>query len=113
MKIAIPTDDGFTLSKKFSPASAYLVLTVELGEIVNQEMRRNKVTGFTISEFTTFNTIRDCSVVIVRSIGEGPSQVLKAQNKEIILTDESIVTSAVLHYLESSLQKESNSCCCP
>jgi predicted Fe-Mo cluster-binding NifX family protein len=113
MKIAIPTDDGLTLSKQFSPALAYLVLTVELGEIVHQEMRRNKIVDPTISEFSTFNTIRDCGVVMVKSIGQGPEEILRSQQKEIITTGETIVTSAVMHYLGSSLRKEANSCCCP
>jgi predicted Fe-Mo cluster-binding NifX family protein len=113
MKIAIPTDDGLTLARQFNPVLAYLVLTIELGEIVHQEMRWNKVMGSSVSEFPTFHTIHDCNAVIVRKIGEGSAEILKSQGKEISLTTETIITSALIHYLESSFQNESNTCCCP
>jgi predicted Fe-Mo cluster-binding NifX family protein len=113
MKIAIPTDDGLTLAPQFTPSMAYLVLTLELGEIVHQEMRWNNPKKSPVSEIPPFHTIRDCSVVIVREIGAGPADVLKSQEKEIIRTNETIITSAFMHYLGSSYKKESNTCCCP
>jgi len=113
MKIAIPTDDGLTLATQFNTALAYLVLTLELGEIVHQEKRLNNANEASVKEMPTFDMIRDCEVVIVREIGEGPAGLLKSQDKEIIRTNETIITSAIMHYLGSAYIKESNTCCCP
>ena len=113
MKIAIPTDDGLTLATQFNTALAYLVLTVELGEIVHQEKRLNNTNNVSVKEMTTFDMIRDCDVVIVREIGVVPTNILKSQDKEIIRTNETIITSAIMHYLGSAYKKESNTCCCP
>ncbi len=113
MKIAIPTDDGLTLALQIDTALAYLVLTVELGEIVYQEKRLNNAKEVSVSEIPVFDMISDCNVVFVREIGAGPADVLKLQGKEIIRTNETIITSAFMHYLESSYKKESNTCCCP
>jgi predicted Fe-Mo cluster-binding NifX family protein len=113
MKIAIPTNDGLTLAIQVNTALAYLVLTVELGEIVHQEKRLNNTNNVSVKEMTSFDMIRDCEVVILREIMEEPSGILKSPGKEIIRSNETIITSAIMHYLRSAYIKESNTCCCP
>ena len=113
MKIAIPTDNGLTLTTQFNTALAYLVLTLELGEIVHQEKRMNNGKEALVSDTHAYDTISDCDVVIVREIGAIQAGVLRAMGKEIIRTNETIITSAFMHYLGSSYRKESNTCCCP
>ena len=39
MKIAIPTNDGLTLSPRINEETSYLVFTLEFGEITYQEKR--------------------------------------------------------------------------
>jgi predicted Fe-Mo cluster-binding NifX family protein len=41
MKIAIPTDDGFTINQQLTPTKGFLVFTIQFGEVVEQEMRWN------------------------------------------------------------------------
>lgn len=41
MKIAVPTNDGATLSQHFGRSAAFLVFEVEDGQIKSQEMRAN------------------------------------------------------------------------
>jgi predicted Fe-Mo cluster-binding NifX family protein len=113
MKIAFPTDDGLTLAPQFSLALSYLVLTLELGEIVHQEKRLNNTRETAVSGKDAYDIINDCKVVIVREIGDEPAGVMKSQEKEIIRTSETIITSAFMHYMDSSYKKESNTFCCP
>jgi predicted Fe-Mo cluster-binding NifX family protein len=113
MKIAIPTDDGLTLAEKVRPAKGFLVVTVQLGEIVNQQLRWNLKNGVMTQEESLYGNLMDCDSIIVREIEEGQKDYLKSESKEVIPTREKIITCALMNYLNSSLRKESNTCCCP
>ena len=113
MKIAIPTNDGLTIYPDFGNARGFLVLTVELGEIANEEMRFNPFTTKYFSAPENLNSIHDCQSVILNNIGAGFHGLLHDLNKEIIRTKDTIITNACIHYLENNLRKESQTCCCP
>jgi predicted Fe-Mo cluster-binding NifX family protein len=113
MKIAIPTNDGLTIHPDFGNARGFLVLTVELGAITNEEMRFNPFTTKYFSAPENLDSIRDCQSVILNNINAGFNSLLSDQNKEIIWTKQTIITNACIHYLENNLLKASHTCCCP
>ncbi len=113
MKLAIPTNDRLTLSHDFGQAKGFLILTLELGEIIREEMRWNKLSDILCSADGFLTPIGDCQAVMVNDIGRTFERLVIAQNKEIIRTRESIITNAYVHYLEHTLREKANTCCCP
>jgi len=113
MKIAIPTHDGLTLVSGLNDATAYLVLTLELGEITNQEKRMIQDKKGPVNGTRSYDDIPDCEVLLVRDTMESSIGMLNSLGKEIIMTHEIFITSAIMHYLGAEYRKESNTCCCP
>ena len=113
MKIAIPTNDGLTVSSEFGHAKGFLVMSLELGEIIQEEMRWNKLSDIICSSDGIFSIISDCQAVMVENMGPSFLKIAARHNKEIIRTHEPIITNAYIHYLENTLRKETNTCCCP
>ena len=113
MKIAIPTEDGLTIHQYFMPVKGFLVSTIQLGQILNQEMRWNLNEEISGTEASTYGNLDDCDKIIVREIESHQQNFLQLQDKEVIKTGETIVTKALMQYLQTSLQKETNTCCCP
>ena len=110
MKIAIPTEDGLTIGS-YKPDSSFLILTLEFGEIINQEMKKNHLDGKLNTDNKPDTRLDDCSVIIARELGAATDMHKSA--KEIIITKEPFITSAIIQYLESEYTKTSNVCCCP
>ena|ERR1035438_164649 len=113
MKIAITTNDGLTVAQQFSSAKGFLVMTIQLGEIVQQEMRWNSANETSGSDDAPDSNLRDCDTVIVHNKGVNPKIYRLSLQKEIIDTDETIISKALMKYLSKSLLKETNVCCCP
>jgi hypothetical protein len=113
MKLAIPTEDGLTIRQQFSPLRGFLISTIELGEIVGQEMREMVTGEIKASEERWYHHLEDCEKVMVREIDQEHLNVLKNHRKEVITTGETIITTALIKFLNSSLQNETNKCCCP
>jgi predicted Fe-Mo cluster-binding NifX family protein len=113
MKIAIPTNDGFTVAQQFRSAKGFLVMTIQLGEIVMQEMRWNLPGDAVASNNVCNSNLSDCESLIIHKGGRNSGIYLQSLQKEIIETDETIITKALLQYLNKSLLKETNVCCCP
>jgi predicted Fe-Mo cluster-binding NifX family protein len=113
MKIAIPTEDGLTVNQYFTPVRGFLVSTIQFGEVVKQEMRWNPDTEIMASEDRSYQNLFDCEKVIVREIDFNQRNYLQSQKKEVIKTEEPIITNVLMQYLSTSLQKEANTCCSP
>ncbi|MCX6250882.1 MAG: hypothetical protein NTX61_09025 [Bacteroidetes bacterium] len=113
MKIAIPTEDAFIINQHFTPARGFLVSTIQLGQIVHQEMRWNLNSEILPSEGGPYKNLFDCDKVIVREIDPNQTNYLQLQDKEVIKTEETIITKVLMQYLQTSMQKETNTCCCP
>jgi hypothetical protein len=113
MKIAIPTNDGLTVASQLSPVKGFLVMTIYLGEIMNQEMRWINANGNVADEEKILSYLADCDRVLVREITGRQKEILLSDSREIIPTGETIITKAILSFLDLSLRKETNSCCCP
>jgi predicted Fe-Mo cluster-binding NifX family protein len=113
MIIAIPTEDGFTINQHFTPNNGFLVSIIQFGEIVKQEMRWNLNPGIPTSEDESYKTLADCDKVIVREIGLNQSDLLQLQKIDVIKTDETMIMKALMQYMRTVMQKESDTCCCP
>ena len=113
MKIAIPTDDGFTINQQFTPAKGFLVSTIQFAEVVEQEMRWNPENEMIPSKNEPYQNIFDCEKVIVREIDFNQTSFLQLHKIDIIKTEETIVTKVLMQYLQTVMKKESDTCCCP
>ena len=113
MKIAISTEDGFTINQHFTPAKGFLISTIQFSEVVEQDMRWNLNTEIPTSEDEFYKTLVDCDKVIVREIELNQSDFLQLHKIDVIKTDETIITKVLMQYMKTVMQKESDTCCCP
>ena len=101
IKIAIPTDDGQIIGKKFRGSRGFLVATIESGRIVHQELRWNLLSEMINSELGVLYNLCDCDAVIVSEIGKCLYQRLEADKKNIIRTIETDIPLALIQFIES------------
>ncbi len=110
IKIAIPTDDGVTISRHFGQARAFLVVTMEEGEIIDQELRElpnagghdhhhhhhdhdhghdhhHHGMGGNPAHMAKFEYVRDCQFLIGGGMGQPAMQRLQAMGLQVALTD--------------------------
>jgi predicted Fe-Mo cluster-binding NifX family protein len=124
MKIAAVSDDGLSISQHFGRASYYVVMTVEDGQIVADELRP-KVGHHTFAgqehshpasgerhgcdagsepkHRLMAETITDCEVLIAGGMGWGAYESLKASGIRPIVTDLTDIRQAVLRLLAGDL----------
>lgn len=124
MKIAAITDDGATLSQHFGRARHFLVVIVEDGRIVGQELREkaghhtfapHEATGHSHAGPHGFDPasrgrhaqmlviIADCQVVLAGGMGQGMYQNLQEAGIRPVLTDVADIHEAVRAFLEGRL----------
>lgn len=113
MKIAIPTQDGIMIAPYLGRPKGFLVLTIELGEIVNEEIRWNILSDILTSEDGYMYNLKDCSVIIAQEISDRVCKWLKLKQIQVICSKEVIITKIVMDYLTTTLVRESNTCCSP
>jgi hypothetical protein len=113
MKIAIPTDDGIMLPASSKNSKGYLVLTINGGEITNEELRWNKLSDLLTSENGIPQSLNDCPCVIVNPCFNGLEGLIKSKKIEAIITKEVIITKVIMEYLNITMRRESNICCSP
>ena len=124
MKLAFITDDGKTISRHFGRAAYYLVVEVEDGNVVNQEMREKLGHGqFTHQEShqtqgeghgmgaeshskhqSMAETISDCTALICGGMGMGAYQSMQSLNITPVVTQLSNIDEALDAYLKGELK---------
>lgn len=131
MKIAAVTDNGTTISSHFGRARQYVVVTVEDGKIVAQELRDKTACQhghhddhshheehteiLTVSEGTpaisshdphnhAVQIIADCAIVLARGMGQGMYANLQRAGIRPILTTVAPIATAVTAYIEGRLK---------
>ena len=124
MKIAVITDDGKTISRHFGRARQYVVVTVEDGQILHQELR-DKVGHHTFAPHQPtsdphagphgfdpasrnrhaqmLDAIQDCQAVLAGGMGFGMQQNLVEVGIRPVLTDLHDIQEAVLALVEGRL----------
>jgi predicted Fe-Mo cluster-binding NifX family protein len=105
VKIAIPSDDGILVGQKFKSSRAFVVATIDNGEILRQELRWNLISEIMTSPHGYYYNLTDCDAVIVNEIGDGHTKLLGSINKEVFLTEESLVNNAFRVYLKEISMK--------
>ena len=123
MKIAVITDDQQTISQHFGRAQYYRVFSIEDGKISASEPRAKANHNHFADAHshmenagphgsdpaseqrhgTMMDTIADCQVILVRGMGMGAHNALKARGIEPIITDIQDVQQAVEAYLAGSI----------
>ena len=99
MKIAIPTDDGEVILKRFKGSRGFVVATIESGKIIHQELRWNLLSEIMTSEHGSLYNLCDCDAVIVNEIGQCQCKRLKSEKIEIIQTVETEIKKMFGEYL--------------
>jgi predicted Fe-Mo cluster-binding NifX family protein len=127
VKIAVVTDDQTTISQHFGRASFYLVLTVENGQIVQQELRpklgheqfRHEVHyhddehhhehGHGYGQHSQdkhssmMANLGDCQVLLCGGMGMGAYDSLQRMGITPVLTDIVAIETAVRSYVHGKL----------
>ena len=103
MKIAVPTDDGFIIGSQIRYFRGYFVATVMACKIVEEELRWNLLSEILTSEHGFYYNLADCDAVILNKGNTGLGALLAAKGKEIIYTEETLISQAVTNYLKTTL----------
>jgi predicted Fe-Mo cluster-binding NifX family protein len=126
MKIAFITDDGKTISQHFGRAPYYLVVEVDQGEVVTQEMRdklghqqfadeghhhhAGQGSGMDSASHDKHNrmsqAIRDCDYLICGGMGMGAYQSMQAFGITPLVTQIQSIEEALQAYLSGDLRDE-------
>lgn len=113
MKIAIPTDDGIKLPAFIKNPKGLLVITIEGGEIINEELRWNKLNNANANEDSILTNLRDCSFFIVNKSSYFHHEFPPSESVEVLTSKEEIITNVIMEFLSTTLLRESNTCCSP
>lgn len=129
MKIAAVSNDGTTINAHFGKARSFVVLTVEDGRVVGQEMRQKDQCSHghhdhshdTVQTVAVGNApasvsadphvqamaaIADCDVVLSRGMGRGMYANLQRAGIRTVLTDVPDVQEAVAAFLAGTLTEK-------
>lgn len=124
MKIAAITDDGKSISQHFGRAPYYLVLTIEEGKVVEQEMREKMGhTHFQAQHageshdssghgrdaeshnkhVSMAEVISDCACLLCGGMGMGAYESMRQLNIKPIVTDIADIETAVQAFIDGKL----------
>jgi predicted Fe-Mo cluster-binding NifX family protein len=126
MKIAFISEDGKTISQHFGRAPYYLVIEVDQGVVVNQEMRdklghqqfadeghhhdNGQGSGMDSASHDKHNrmsqAIRDCDFLICGGMGMGAYQSMQAFGITPLVTQIQSIEEALQAYLSGDLRDE-------
>lgn len=124
MKIAAITDDGKTISLHFGRAPYYLVVTVEEGKIVHQELREKMGHNHFQNQqhaveqpgekhgmdpvshnkhLEMADAIADCEALLCGGMGMGAYQSMQVRGIKPVVTDIRDIQQAVQAYIEGKI----------
>lgn len=113
MKAAIPTNDGIMMATSFEQAKGFLILNIELGQVVKEELIWNKAGYVADSPDGFLAPVKDCSAVFADTITDSLKSLLNNKGISLIQSKDSIITNAIVHYLQHEVSKAADHCCCP
>lgn len=129
MKIAVPTDDNYTVAQHFGRTKGFKIFEIENNQIISTEHRTNDFTGHAQgqhhehehhnhshrqhnnSHAGIFNALGDCKVVIAGGMGRRLYDDFVARNIEVFVTKEFHIGTAVELYLKNQLDDNPDGCC--
>ena len=113
MKAAFPTNDGIMMATSFEQAKGFLILTIELGQVVKEELIWNRAGYVEDSPESYITPVCDCAAVFADTIPDSLKNALNKKDISLIQSRDSIITNAIVHYLEHEVSKAADYCCCP
>lgn len=125
MRIAVPTNDGVSISPHFGRSAAFLVFDIQDKSIKARETRSNAgchshTPGHSQrqacehgehSHAGILAPLADCELVICSGIGDGAGRALEARGVKTILVEPGPAEDAVAAWLAGTLTEASGSCC--
>jgi predicted Fe-Mo cluster-binding NifX family protein len=116
MKIAIPTDDGETISRHFGQAKYFKVFTVERDQVTASEMRPkashqhgdHSHEGGIHPGQQMVQSISDCNVLVAGGMGTPAFEKATSAGLKVIMTPESSITTAVQAFIHGDLENNSS-----
>ena len=111
IKIAVPTDDGETISQHFGQANFFKVFTVENNQVSTSEMRpkashlhgdHSQDQGVHPGQ-QMVETIADCQVLISGGMGTPAFNRATSAGLKVYLTEHASIEAAVQAYLDGTL----------
>lgn len=126
MKIAIPTNDGTSISEHFGRSAAFLIFEAENGQIKNHEMKTNgqqhphaqgscghgPSEGAQPGHQGILSALAGCEVVICAGMGQRAADALKASGiHQIVFTTPGSAKDAVSTFLADKLIPQTGSFC--
>ncbi len=113
MKIAVPTDDGITVSQHFGQATYFKVVRLENNQVVDSEIREKAThTHGTPSADGThpgaimIESISDCQVLIAGGMGSPVYNRAIAAGLKVVLTRQPDIDLAVRDFLDGKLEND-------
>ena len=126
MKIAVPTNDGASISEHFGRSAAFLIFETENGQIKSRDLRKNgqehshegacdqhSADHQPHSHSGILAALDGCEMVICAGMGQGAANALRDWGMQVIVTSAGSAEAAVSAHLAGKLtpQKE-NFCRC-
>lgn len=115
MRIAVPTNDGETLSAHFGKSAGFLVFEIADGRILSREFRANEACGLHAGghDHGAMASVLDgCDVVLCGGMGRGAADALKAAGLVVAPVAVSGAASEIVAaYLAGSIKPASESFC--
>jgi predicted Fe-Mo cluster-binding NifX family protein len=113
MKAAVPTNDGLKMACSYEDSKGFLILDLELGHVVKEEMVW-KTNGSRISNPPdSLNLIKGCNALITESISEKNRLELAGSGIEVYKYNDDFITNNVMEFLTREAGKAADYCCCP
>jgi len=124
MKIAVPTQDGSSISQHFGRSRSFFVFEIDSKDIINRSIRDNKFTAHAKGECDGGHdhdhghedivaALRDCHAVLCYGMGWRAAEDLKNGGiKAFVLREQMSPEEAVSHYINGELTESAGFCNC-
>lgn len=125
MRIAVPTNDGTSISEHFGRSAEFLIFETENGQIKSRKSKSNAgkhshsqgECKHHSSDASSDNhtgilaTLADCELVICAGIGRGAAEALQGRGTQIVVTPSAPAEATVAAYLAGTLPPAKSEFC--
>lgn len=125
MRIAVPTNDGASISEHFGRSASFLIFEIENGQIKSRELRTNgaehshaqgecdhtSADNKSHSHAGILAALDGCEVVICAGMGQRAAEALKGCGTQIVVTSVASAEAAVSGHLAGKLSPTTKSFC--
>ena len=125
MKIAVPTNDGATISEHFGRSTAFLIFETENGQIKSRELKNDGTSHSQVlgacnhgsadhqphSHAGLLVTLDGCQVAICAGMGQRAADALKGCGMQIFVTSLRLAEEAVSAYCAGKLTPQAETFC--